>query len=317
MKASVYYESDDFRYEEIEKPTIGDNEVLLKIKACGVCGTDVQKANNQTVPAKTVLGHEYAGVIVEKGTNVKNFNIGDRVIGGVHVPCFSCHYCKRNHHTLCEKFRETQLIPGGFSEYLKLTEEFVKHALYKIPDNISFNHASLVEPIACCIKGQKVANIHPNDNVLIMGSGQIGVIHGQLLKQKNVKNVIISDVSNYKLSKAKQLGINHTINITTNDLLKNVDEITEGQGVDVVIIAAGISSLLQDAMNLVRKGGKIICFSPFDAKSNIEIDASRFFKDEISIIGTYSVTPFEFEEAIIHIQNELILAETMITHKMK
>jgi L-iditol 2-dehydrogenase len=316
MKASVFYDVDDFRMEDIETPVIGNGEVLLKLKACGLCGTDIHKAIHKTVNPENILGHEYAGEIVKVGEGVTKFKIGDRVVGAIHVPCFTCHYCQRQQYTLCPEFKETNIEPGGFAQYIRLSERHVRHLLFKIPDKMSFQYASLAEPVACCIHGQKAADIRPGDNVLIMGAGPIGLIHGQLLKNKNVSNVIISDVSAYKLSKAKEFGIDHTVNIKHESLKDVVDKVTKHEGVDTVIIAAGVSSLLQEAIQLLRRGGRVICFSPFDKNPEVTIDAGRFFKDEISIVGTYSVSPYEFEEAILHISNGIIDAENMITHEM-
>jgi len=317
MKATVYHDVNDFRIEDIETPQIGYGEVLLKLKACGLCGTDIHKAIHKTVNSETVLGHEYAGKIVQVGEGVTKFNVGDRVVGAIHVPCFTCHYCQRQHYTLCPEFRETNIDPGGFAEYIRLPERHVRHLLFEIPTNMSYQHASLAEPVACCIHGQKAADIRPGDNVLVMGAGPIGLIHGQLLKHKDVSNVIISDISEYKLSKAKEFGIDYTVNIKHENLKEIVDSVTNNQGVDTVIIAAGVSSLLSEAVQLLRRGGRIICFSPFDKNPEVKIDAGRFFKDEISIVGTYSVSPYEFEEAILHISNGTIDAEKMITHEMK
>jgi len=317
MKAIVYYDVNDFRKEDIENPEIGFGEVLLKLKACGLCGTDIHKAIHKTVNPGTILGHEYAGEIVKVGEGVTKFKIGDRVVGAIHVPCFTCHYCQRQHYTLCPEFRETNIDPGGFAEYIRLSERHVRHSLFKIPNNMSYQYASLAEPVACCIHGQKAADIRPGDNILIMGAGPIGMIHGQLLKHKDVSNVIISDISAYRLSKAKELGIDYTVNIKHESLKDVVNKVTNNQGVDTIFIAAGVSSLLQEAVQLLRRGGRVICFSPFDKNPEVTIDAGRFFKDEISIIGTYSVSPYEFEEAILHISNGTIDAEKMITHEMK
>lgn len=316
MKASVYHDVNDFRLKDMETPNIGYGEVLLKLKACGVCGTDIHKAIHRSVPPETVLGHEFAGEIVMIGEGVTKFNVGDRVVGAIHVPCFTCHYCQRQQYTLCPEFKQTNIVPGGFSEYIHLSERHVRHLLFKIPDSMSYLHASLAEPVACCIHGQKAADIRPGDNVLIMGAGPIGLIHGQLLKHKDVSKVIISDISSYKLKKAKEFGIDYPVNIKNENLKAVVNQVTNNEGVDIVIIAAGISSLLPEAIQLLRRGGRVICFSPFEQNSEVQIDASRFFKDEISIVGTYSVSPYEFEEAIIHISNGTIDAKSMITHEM-
>ncbi len=184
MKASVFYGKNDIRFEEVDKPDISDKEILIQMKACGLCGTDIHKITEELVPAGSVLGHEYAGEVVAVGKEVSEFRPGDRVTGGIHVPCFTCEQCSRGHYTLCPEFKKTNIHPGGFAEYIKLPEEHVKHLLYKIPDGMSYSKASLAEPVACCIHGQKAVDIHAGDRVLVMGAGPIGLIHSQLLKKQ-------------------------------------------------------------------------------------------------------------------------------------
>lgn len=315
MKASVFHGKDDICFEEIEKPNISDKEILIKMKACGLCGTDIHKAVEESVPPNTVLGHEYAGEIIAIGKEVLNFSVGDRVTGGIHVPCFTCEQCSKGHYTLCPQFKKTNIYPGGFAEYLRLPEEHVKHLLYKIPEDMSYAEASLTEPIACCIHGQKAVDIRAGDRVLVMGAGPIGLIHSQLLKSKYVKEVLVTDVSNHRLNNAHKFGADITINTEENNLEAYLEE-HNYPGFDVVIIAAGVSMLLPQAMRVLKRGGTVICFSPFTINPVVEIDASMFFQDEKSIVGTYSVSPYEFQEAILAIQNGVINTEALITHEM-
>ncbi|GEN86310.1 alcohol dehydrogenase catalytic domain-containing protein [Oceanobacillus sojae] len=315
MKASVFYGKNDIRFEEVDKPDISDKEILIQMKACGLCGTDIHKITEELVPAGSVLGHEYAGEVVAVGKEVSEFRPGDRVTGGIHVPCFTCEQCSRGHYTLCPEFKKTNIHPGGFAEYIKLPEEHVKHLLYKIPDGMSYSKASLAEPVACCIHGQKAVGIHAGDRVLVMGAGPIGLIHSQLLKNKLVKEVVITDVSDHRLNHAHEFGADVTINAAEKNLETYLEE-QNHPGFNVIIIAAGVSALLPQAMNVLKRGGTVICFSPFTMKPSVEIDASMFFHDEKSIVGTYSVSPYEFEEAILAIQKGVINTEALITHVM-
>lgn len=314
MRASVYYSKTDIRYEEREIPEISDGEVLLKMKACGLCGTDIQKVLEEKAAKSTVLGHEVVGEIVKAGKNVKGFSVGDKVITAIHVPCFTCHYCNKCHYTLCPQFRETNIDPGGFAEYIRVPELHVKHLLYKISEKLSYEEAALAEPVACCIHGLKAAGIHSGDTVLVMGAGQIGVIHSQLAALKGAGKVIISDISDFRLNKAKETGADYTVNVQRENLTERIREICGEKGVDIIIIAAGKSSLLKEAVNLLDRGGKIIVFSPFEKDNIVEIDAGRFFRDEISVIGTYSVTPYDFPEAMEIIEKGKIDIKSMITH---
>lgn len=315
MKASVFYGKNDIRFEEVEKPEISENEILIQMKACGLCGTDIHKVTEELVPSGSVLGHEYAGEVVAVGAKVSDFSLGDRVTGGIHVPCFTCEQCSRGHYTLCPEFKKTNIYPGGFAEYVKLPKEHVKDLLYKIPDGMSYAEASLTEPVACCIHGQKAVDIHAGDRVLVMGAGPIGLIHSQLLKNKLVKEVVVTDVSDHRLNNAYDFGADLTINTAEQDLETYLQEQNQ-PGFNIVIIAAGVSALLPQAMNVLKRGGTVVCFSPFTVKPTVEIDAGMFFHDEKSIVGTYSVSPYEFEEAILAIQNGVINTEALITHEM-
>lgn len=314
MKASVCYKKNDLRTEDLPTPEISDNEVLIKMLACGLCGTDIQKIRGDSVTKPTVLGHEVVGQIVKKGKNINNYQLGDRVITAIHVPCFTCHYCNKGHYTICEQFRTNNIDPGGFAEFIRIPELHLKHLTHKVSDNVTDEEATLIEPIACCLHGLKQADIRPDDSVLIMGAGTIGILHAQLAKIKGANKVIVSDMSEYKLRKALKVGCDYAINITEKDIISEVNQITNGQGVDVIVIAAGVSSLVSDAVNMVRRAGRIIVFSGFDKNKLVTLDASRFFKDEISIIGTYSVTPYEFPEALDLLEKRKLNTDEMITH---
>lgn len=314
MKASVCYKKNDLRTEDLPTPEISDNEVLIKMLACGLCGTDIQKIRGDSVTKPTVLGHEVVGQIVKKGKNINNYQLGDRVITAIHVPCFTCHYCNKGHYTICEQFRTNNIDPGGFAEFIRIPELHLKHLTHKVSDNVTDEEATLIEPIACCLHGLKQADIRPDDSVLIMGAGTIGILHAQLAKIKGANKVIVSDMSEYKLQKALKVGSDYAINIAEKDIISEVNQITNGQGVDVIVIAAGVSSLVSDAVNMVRRAGRIIVFSGFDKNKLVTLDASRFFKDEISIIGTYSVTPYEFPEALDLLEKRKLNTDEMITH---
>lgn len=314
MKASVCYKQNDLRTEDLPIPEISDNEILIKMLACGLCGTDIQKIRGDTVNKPTVLGHEVVGEIVKKGKNVSKFEIGDRVITAIHVPCFTCHYCNKGHYTICEQFRTNNIDPGGFAEFIRIPELHLNHLTHKVSNNVTDEEATLIEPIACCLHGLKQADIRPNDSVLIMGAGTIGILHAQLAKIKGANKVIVSDMSKFKLQKALNVGCDYAINIKEKNIIDEVNKITDGQGVDVIVIAAGVSSLVADAVNMVRRAGKIIVFSGFDKNKLVTLDVSRFFKDEISIIGTYSVTPYEFPEALDLLEKRKLNTKEMITH---
>lgn len=314
MKVSVFYDIGDFRYEEQPVPEIGDEEVLLHMKACGLCGTDIQKAIEKTVPTPTVLGHEVAGEVVRVGRFVKDYEPGDRVFVAHHVPCFTCHQCQRGHYSLCPQFKETNLDPGGFSEYIRIPAQHVNHTMGKIPDTLSFEQGAMVEPIACCLHGFEAIDMFPGASVFIMGAGQIGCIHAQMARHYLAGTIIVSDVNDFRLTKVKELGADVTIHPEREDVVKRVMEITQGRGADIVIIAAGIGALLSQAMACVARGGQILVFSSFK-KDPVSIPAHRFFEDEIRVVGTYSSTPYDYEPALEMLKNNVIDVDKMISHR--
>ncbi|HDN2724091.1 TPA: zinc-dependent dehydrogenase [Klebsiella quasipneumoniae] len=314
MKASVYYSKNDIRYEDVEVPEIGDGDMLIKMHSCGLCGTDIHKAQHQTVTGPVILGHEVSGEVVKVGKDVTRYRVGERVVTAIHVPCFNCHYCDRGFFTLCDQFKKTNLEPGGFSEFIRIPRLHVEHLTHRIIDSLDWDRAAMIEPVACCLHGLKSSNIHPKDTVLVLGSGTIGLVSAQLAALKGASTVIVSDLSRFKRELALKVGVTHAIDPANEDVETRVAEITQGKGPDVVIIAAGVSSLVSQAVNVVRRGGRIVVFSPFDKNPVVEIDAGRLFRDEISIVGTYSLTPYDMKEAIEIVEKDKINTKDMITH---
>lgn len=315
MKAGVYHKKGDVRYEDVEIPSIGPGEILLRMTACGVCGTDVHKAMAGTVPDGTVLGHEVAGVIVGVGPGAGDFSPGDRVFVTHHVPCFTCHYCRRGHPTLCRQFRETNIDPGGFAEYVRIPALNAKHNMHRTPDTISDEVAAMVEPVACCLLGLRRASLHPGDSVLIMGAGQIGVFHSQIARYMGAGTVIMSDISTFRLQQGLRLGADYGVNVIREDLAARVKDITHGQGADVVIIAAGLSRLVSDAVDCAARGGTVLVFSPMEEKPRIRLDVSRFFRDEVNIIGSYSSYSLDLVPALRLLEQGAVKVSEMVTHR--
>lgn len=314
MKAAVFYDKRTIAHEQRSIPAVGPEEVLVKMEVCGLCGTDIHKVLDETVPPSSVLGHEVSGTIVKTGRGVTNFAEGDRVYVAHHVPCFTCHYCKRGMYTLCKQFKETNLDPGGFSEYIRVPALHVQHTMGKLPDDVSFEEGALVEPVACCLHGFDSIKLTPGDSVLILGAGQIGCLQVQIARHLLAGSVIVSDVNPYRLEQALQFGASAAIDSSKEELNSRVMDLTGGDGVDHVIISAGVGALLPQAMSCVRRGGTILVFAPFK-KELIPIPAERFFNDEIKMIGSYSSNPYNYETALQLIQKRVIHIEKMVTHR--
>lgn len=316
MKAAVYYDVGDIRYEDVATPTIESEEVLLRMQSCGLCGTDIHKIVHKSVQTPCVLGHEVAGEVVECGSRVKKFQPGDRVFVAHHVPCFSCRLCSRGHFTLCRQFKESNIIPGGFAEYIRVPAENVKSTMLRLPEEMTFDEGSMIEPLATVLHGASFLRIRQGDRALVMGAGQIGALWIQVLKSMNVNWIATSDVSVYKLDRAKKIGADEVIDVSREDLCEVVKEKTKGEGVDIIIIAVGVPSLFSLALNCISLGGQIMMFAIFPPNQQIAIDASRICTDEIAVLGSYSSMPTEYLPALEMIQRKSFHVRDMITHRM-
>ena len=261
-----------------------------------------------------MLGHEMAGTIAEVGAGVQGFQVGDRVYGGHHVPCFTCEDCVRGHQSLCAQFKATNFVPGGFAEYLGLSPLHVQHNLWKVPSGVSFDQAAMVEPVATVVRGMKRLSITPGDTALVMGAGPIGCIWLEALRFMGAGSILVSDVVAARLKKAKELGATDTIDIGREPLKEAVLSRTRGRGVQVVVVAAGVSSLLEDAVAVAAPGGQVLAFAPLGAGQ--PIDASRFFSSEISILGAYSSVPTDYGMAMSLIAQNAIRVDQLISHHM-
>lgn len=315
MKAAIYYDTNDIRIEERDLPVPGKGEALIKMHACGLCGTDIHKAVHKTVKPGTVLGHEVGGEIVQLGEGVENFRVGDRVFVAHHVPCFTCHYCLRGHHTVCRQWKETNIEPGGFSEYIKVSALHVKHTMVKIPETMSYEQAAMMEPAACAQRAVERAGIRPGDTVMVVGTGMVGAIFIQLAKAYHAGLVIANDVSEFRLEMSRKLGADKLINGAKQDMKKSVMEMTEGRGADVIFVAAAVPSLVSAAVECAAKGGTVLSFALFSDDTEIPVIANRICMDEVSLIGSYSSAPFEYPTVLEFINKKIIDAEAMITHR--
>lgn len=314
MEKSVYDDKNHFEMKPIGDLVINNDEVLIKMKVCGLCGTDIHKAVDQTVQPPITLGHEIAGEVIETGADVTGFKEGDRVFVAHHVPCFTCTYCKRGHYSLCPQFKATNVDPGGFSEYIRVPALHVKHTMGKLPDDISDEAGAMVEPLACCLHGFNQISVNPGDQVLILGAGQIGCLQVQLANYFLAGQVIVSDINPFRLEKAKEVGATHVIKADEEAVQEKVHHLTDGHGADIVIISAGVSFLLEQAMHCVARGGTVLVFAPF-ARMDIPVPAYRFFEDEVSIAGAYSSTPYNYTPALEILKKGVIDVNKMVTHR--
>jgi len=314
MIAAVYYSQKDIRIEEIPTPKIGRGEVLVEMKACGICGSDLMDwyLKNR---APLVLGHEPSGVIVEKGRDVKNFDVGDRVFVHHHVACLKCHYCTHGDYTLCEQFHNTNIIPGGFAEYFKVPAPNLNLDTLKIPDGISFDEATLIEPVGCCLRAIKKCGIQKGDSVAIIGAGATGIIHTVLAKVFGAGKVVVSDLIDFRLRAAQKFGANVVVNPLNTSLKEVVKAETDGRGVDLAIVTAPSLEAYKAGLGVCRKGGKLCVFAPTEPGKFLEISPKELFFNELQIIPSYSTSHVETREALELVKSEKIRVRELITHR--
>jgi L-iditol 2-dehydrogenase len=314
MKAAMYYSLDDIRIEDLPSPRIGANEILVEMKACGVCGSDLMDWYLRS-RAPLVLGHEPTGVIIEAGKNVKGFRVGDRIFAHHHVADLTCYYCARGDYTLCPKFGQTHLEPGGFAEYFKVPAPNLRIDTLKLPDELSFEEATLIEPVGCCMRAQNKAIIREGDNVAIIGAGPSGIIHTMLANILGASQVLIADVVDYRLKMAERLGADLAFNPQRENLVERIKEVTKSRGADVVIVTAPNVKAVEDGVQVVRRGGKLLLFAPTQPDRYARLSPHRLFFSEITVIPSYSVSHVETRTALQLIVSGKIKAKELITHR--
>jgi len=314
MKAAIYHSLDDIKIEDVPKPKVGSDEILVEMKACGVCGSDLMDWYLRS-RAPLVLGHEPAGVIVRAGRNVEGFKVGDRVFAHHHVACLKCSYCIHGDYTMCPQFTRTHIEPGGFAEYFKVPAPNLQIDTLKLPRNVSYEEATLIEPVGCCIRAQNKAGIRKGDSVAIIGAGPSGIIHAMLARLSGADKILVTDIVDYRLKMAERLGSDLTINPRRDSLVDRVKEATEGRGADLIIVTAPNIKAVEDGVKVVRRGGKILLFAPTQPDQYARLSPHRLFFSEITVIPSYSVSHIETRAALKLISSGKIKAKELITHR--
>jgi L-iditol 2-dehydrogenase len=311
---AMYYNNKDVRLEDVPNPRIGPGELLVKVLASGICGSDVMEWYR--IPkAPRVLGHEIAGEIFEVGKNVERYQVGDRVFVSHHVPCNTCSYCLNGHHTVCDTLRSTNFDPGGFAEFIRVPKINVDRGVFLLPEKVSFEDAVFVEPLACVLRGQRLAELRPGQTVFVIGSGISGLLHIALARVSGAAVIIASDLHEYRLKAAKRFGADETIHAKEANPSK-IRQINDGQLVDLVIVCAGTASAYDQALRSVNRGGTILCFAPIEPGTNLSIPFFDFWNDGITLLPTYGGSPFDIQRALELIRTRRLPLQEMITHRL-
>lgn len=311
MKVAVYYSNDDVRIEERPIPRISEGEILVRMMASGICGTDVMQWYRRKKPPR-VLGHEMAGEIVDLGAAVERFRRGDRVFVSHHVPCYQCRYCAAGNYTACETLHTGNYDPGGFSEYIRVPEQNVRLGTFPLPEGMTYEEAAMIEPLACAVLGQKQVGLSKNHTVLIIGSGISGLLHVRLAKLEGAA-VVATDIDKYRLDKASELGADYVFDapVYTADELKRVNK---GGLAERVIVCAGAKQAADHAISSVDRKGKVLFFAV--PGGDIPLPSERFWRDEITVAFSYGASPEDLQEAIELIETGKVDAKSMITHTL-
>jgi L-iditol 2-dehydrogenase len=314
LLTAVYYNNHDIRIQETPIPRIGEDEVLLKVMASGICGSDVIEWYR--VPkAPIVLGHEASGVIDRVGSKVKTLKVGDRVFVSHHVPCNQCRYCQRGNHTACHTLHTTNYYPGGFSQYVRVPKINVEFGIYKLPDEMSFEEGTFIEPLACVCRGQRLAGLQKDDAVLIIGGGIAGILHTQLAKFKGIKDIIVTDINPYRLELAKKFGATKTLNAKEN-LPQKLKEVNDGRLADQVVVCTGATSAALSSLDCVENGGTILFFAVPDPTVKLPVPINQFWRNEITMRTSYGAAPNDLEDSMHVLATKQLNVKDMITHRL-
>ncbi|MCK4224648.1 MAG: zinc-dependent dehydrogenase [candidate division Zixibacteria bacterium] len=314
MRVAMYYNNKDVRIEELSTPKIGPGELLVKVLASGICGSDVMEWY-RIKKAPLVLGHEIAGEIVEKGKEVERYNIGDRVFVSHHIPCNTCRYCLNGYHTVCDTLHTTNFDPGGFVEYLRAPQLNVDRGTFLLPDEVSFEEGTFVEPLGCVIRGQRMAGLKPGQSVLILGSGISGLLHLLLARALGAGRIITTDINDYRLKTAKEFGADTVIH-ANEDVPARVREVNDGRLADLVIICAGVLSVFKQALKSVDRGGTVLFFAPTDPGVELPVPVNDFWRNGITLLPSYGASPLDCTQAIELIRSRRVPVSKMITHRL-
>lgn len=318
MKAAMLYGVNDLRVESVEMPKVDFGEVLVKVKAATTCGTDLKIFQRgyveKVIKLPTIFGHEWAGEVTEVGKGLDWPRRGMRVRAGNSTPCLRCVMCRKGKYNLCENMI---WLWGAYAEYIKVPARMVLVNMQEIPANISYAEAAVAEPLACVLHGVEEIGVKLGDTVAIVGAGPIGLLHLLTVKKMGAEKAIVIDVVEERLSFARKLGADETINAGNVNVAERVRQCTDGYGADITIEAIGLPATWEQALKIARKGGKVLEFGGCPPGTEIKVNAEELHYGERTVMGTFHTTPLHFRKAVDLIASGTINVASLITRKMK
>jgi len=319
MLAAVYRGKNDVRMETVPVPDIAAGELLVRVHTCGICGTDLKKIATGSHSAPRIFGHETSGVVAAVGDGVTNFQPGDRVMVFHHIPCRNCYYCRHHTFAQCETYKKVGCTAGfepsggGFAEYVRVMDWIVQHGTVRIPEGISFEQACFVEPVNTCMKGVVSLRLEPDETVLVIGQGPIGLILSVLTRRTGAR-VITSDLYSQRLTISESFGLDLTIDASRTEVTQRVRELTDGRGADAVILAVGGNGLIRPAMDATRSGGRVLLFAQ-TVHGEVVVDPAAICVDEKTLLGSYSASVELQEESVRFVMSREMELERLISHR--
>ena len=314
QRAAVYYRNSDVRIEERPVPKIGPGELLVKIRASGICGSDVLEWYRIT-KAPIVLGHEVAGEIAAVGEGVTRHRVGQRIAVSHHVPCNTCHYCLAGYHTACETLHTTNFDPGGFAQYVRIPPLQADRGVFRLADHVTFEEGSFFEPLACVVRGQRSANLRPGQTVVVLGAGISGVLHIALARALGAGRIIATDISEFRLNLARRFGADAVFD-AKDDVPKRVREANGGRPADLVVVCAGALAPFKQALASVDRGGTVLCFATTDPGVELPVPLNEFWRNDVTLKPSYGNSPYDAKVALELIAARRVPVADMITHRL-
>jgi L-iditol 2-dehydrogenase len=324
MRAAVYRGPGEVRLETVPVPEIGRGELLIRVHTCGICGTDLKKISTGSHSAPRIFGHEIAGVVAAAGEGVRDFQVGDRVMAFHHIPCGQCYYCQNKVFAQCPVYKKVGCTAGfepsggGFAEYVRVMDWIVqppgqKSGVVKIPAQITFEQAAFIEPVNTCMKGIETLHLKPGETVLVLGQGPIGILLGVLALRAGTQ-VIASDLFPQRLTIGASFGIPGSVDASREDLTTRVKEATGGRGADAVILATAGNSLIRQALEMTRPGGRVLLFAQ-TVRGEVALDPAAVCVDEKTLLGSYSASVDLQEESVGFVFGGEMDLTRLITHR--
>jgi len=322
MAASVYRGESRVQTERVPVPAIGAGEILVRVESCGICHTDLKKIEYNLLEPPRIYGHETAGVVAAVGDSVPKFQPGDRVCLFHHIPCLDCFYCRHGNYAQCATYKRVGITAGfepaggGFAQYVRVMDWIVRRGVEKIPDGASFERASFVEPVNTCLKAVEQCAIEPDETVLVMGQGPIGLIFTHLLYIRGVERVLATDMLPGRLALSTRFGASEAWNPSLTNITTEIGNRTAGRGADVVIVAAAAPGIVEQAVAVSRPGARIMLFAQTSVKETFTLDGAAICAQERTVFGSYSASIDLQEESARVVWDDAFPADELISHRL-